>query len=101
MLDCGLPFLELFISFVVCNLHRSRHPPTKAVCVALYVCLCACVLGGCCGKVAMPDENRQGRGWKAYGGPVGERGGVFIHFYDQIDKVSGVPSLLGNTATLS
>lgn len=37
---------------------------------------------------------------------VGGRGGVasgcfFIHFYDHIDKVSGVPSLLGNAATLS
>lgn len=28
-------------------------------------------------------------------------GGFFIHFYDHIDKVSSVPSLLGNTATLS
>ena len=28
-------------------------------------------------------------------------GGFFIHFYDHIDKVSSVPPLLGNTATLS
>lgn len=28
-------------------------------------------------------------------------GGFFIHFYDHVDKVSSVPSLLGNTATLS
>lgn len=31
----------------------------------------------------------------------GVRGGFFIHFYDHVDKVSSVPSLLGNTATLS
>lgn len=40
-------------------------------------------------------ERRRGGGWKA------RRGGFFIHFYDHIDKVSSVPSLLGNTATLS
>lgn len=32
---------------------------------------------------------------------MGRDGGFFIHFYDHIDKVSSVPSLLGNTATLS
>lgn len=31
----------------------------------------------------------------------GGGGGFFIHFYDHVDKVSSVPSLLGNTATLS
>lgn len=31
----------------------------------------------------------------------GGGGGFFIHFYGHIDKVSSVPSLLGNTATLS
>lgn len=50
-------------------------------------------------------EQRQGGGWKASwgvgGGGVVLWGGFFIHFYDHIDKVSSVPSLLGNTATLS
>lgn len=41
-------------------------------------------------------KRRRGGGWKA-----SEGGGFFIHFYDHIDKVSSVPSLLGNTATLS
>ena len=44
------------------------------------------------------SEGRQGGCWEAIGE---EGGGFFIHFYDHIDKVSSVPSLLGNTATLS
>lgn len=54
-------------------------------------------------------EQRRGGGGKAgvevgaWGCGRGVRvvGGVFIHFYDHIDKVSGVPSLLGNAATLT
>lgn len=46
-------------------------------------------------------EQRRGGGGES-GGAGGECGvGVFIHFYDHIDKVSGVPSLLGNAATLT
>lgn len=41
------------------------------------------------------NEGWQGGCWKVGGGVF------FIHFYDHIDKVSSVPSLLGNTATLS
>lgn len=47
-------------------------------------------------------KQRQGGGRKTSWGAVMWGGGdVFIHFYDHIDKVSSVPSLLGNTATLS
>lgn len=42
---------------------------------------------------------KAGRRLESGGGGGG--GGFFIHFYDHIDKVSSVPSLLGNTATLS
>lgn len=46
-------------------------------------------------------KQRQGGGWKRVGVRCCWVGDVFIHFYDHIDKVSSVPSLLGNTATLS
>lgn len=46
-------------------------------------------------------ETRIGRGGQNKGRKADGKGGVFIHFYDHIDKVSGLARLLGNAATLS
>lgn len=51
-----------------------------------------------CGKGLNKGGEEVGR--RVVGGWVAS-GCFFIHFYDHIDKVSGVPSLLGNAATLS
>lgn len=56
----------------------------------------------CARIVAGLNEGCRGGCWKAKGAlVVVVVVGFFIHFYDHTDKVSSVPSLLGNTATLS